>query len=169
MSRPRWSVPSQWSALTPASVAAASVAIGSCVCKTSAKIAVSSIRSISTPPAAPSGFFRAKRASAVQRPPRARGRAGAAISTPLTAIAHARIEDAVEHVDQQIAQDHDHRDEHHEVLHDRIVAPEYRLDQEPRDPRQIEDGLGDHEAADQKRELDADDRDDREHRVPGRM
>src|SRR5438445_10972518 len=169
MSRPRWSVPSQWSALGEASVADASVAIGSCVWRTSAKIAVTSIARINTPPAAPSGFFRAKRAIAVHVPARGRAPAETATSTRLTAIADPRIENAVEHVDQQIGEDHDDGDEHDEVLHDRIITPENRLHQEARDPRQIEDGLGDHEAADEKRELDADDGDDREQRVLERV
>src|SRR5207245_1062364 len=117
---------------------------------------------IRTPPAARGGFVRAKRARVVHVPARGRAPAATAISTRLTAIADPRIENAVEHVDQQIAEDHDHGDEHDEVLHDRIVTPENRLNQEARDPRQVEDGLGDHEAADEKRELDADDGDDRQ-------
>src|SRR4029450_7938876 len=131
--------------------------------------AATSIKSSSTRPAAPSGFFRAKRTIVVHVPARARARAGTAISTRLTAIAHPRVENAVEHVDEQIAEDDDDGDEHDEVLHDRIVAPENRLDQEARDPRQIEDRLGDPGAADEKRELDADDRDDREQRVLERV
>src|SRR5262245_57588618 len=121
--------------------------------------------SISTPPAAPSGFLRAKRARAIHGPGRGRAPAATAISARLTAIADARIENAVEHVDEQVAEDHDHGDEHHEVLHDGIVAPEDRLDQEARDPRQVEHGLGDYEAADQERELDPDDGDDGQQRV----
>src|SRR2546428_3872137 len=130
MSRPRGSVPSQCSALGCPSVYAAFVAIGSCDCKRSAKTAVSTITTMRTPPAAPSGFFRAKRASTGHAPGRARGSRATAISAGLTAIAHARVEDPVQHVHEEIRQDHDDRDEHDEILDDRVVAPQDRLDQE---------------------------------------
>src|SRR5262245_6599518 len=122
MSRPRWSEPSQCSAEGAASVLAASVAMGSCVASTSAKIAVRTITAISSPPAAPSGLRRMKRHSVVPKPWPGRAAAGtvSSISAPtgLTAIADPRVEDAVEHVDEQVREDHHDRDEHHEVLHD---------------------------------------------------
>ena len=64
--------------------------------------------------------------------------------------------------------DHD-ADEHHEVLHDRIVAVAHRLDHEARDAGNIEDRLGDDQAADQECGLDADDGDDGQHGVAQRM
>src|SRR6059036_3834486 len=143
--------------------------MGSCVCKSSAKTAVRSMTRINAPPAAPSGFFLAKRARTVQVPARGLAPAGTAISAGLTAIAHARVEDAVQHIHEQVGEDHDDRDEHDEVLDDGIVAPEDRLDQEPRDAGQVEDGLRDHESADEKRELDADDGDDREQGILERV
>src|SRR6266571_6506483 len=143
--------------------------MGSCVCRSSAKIAVTIIARITAPPAAPSGFFRAKRARTVHVPARGRAPAGTTISAGLTAIADPRVEDAVQHVHEQVGEDHDDGDEHDEVLDDGIVAPEDRLDQEPRDAGQVEDGLRDDEAADEKRELDADDGDDREQGVLERV
>src|SRR5262245_37980311 len=112
--------------------------MGSCVCKTSAKSAVINITSIKAPPAAPSGFLRTNRATTVQAPVLGRAAAGTAIAAGLTAIAHPRIEDAVQHVDDQVREDHDDRGEHDEVLDHRIVAPEDRLHQEPRDAGQVE-------------------------------
>src|SRR6267142_7115054 len=143
--------------------------MGSCVCRTSAKIAVTSTRRIKTPPAAPSGFFHTQRARTVHVPACGRAPTWTAISAGLTAIADPRVEDAVQHVHEEVGQNHDDGDEHDEVLDDGVVAPEDRLDQEPRDAGQVEDGLRDHEAADEKRELDADDGDDREQGVLERM
>src|SRR5207244_7385951 len=143
--------------------------MGSWVWRSSAKTAVSNITSISAPPAAPSGFLRVKRATAAAAPTRAPPATGTVMALGLTAIADARVEDAVQHVDQQVGEDHHDGDEHHEVLHDRIVPPEDRLHQEPGDAGQVEDGLGDHQAADEEGELDRDDGDHRQHRVLERV
>src|SRR5712692_3180538 len=166
MSRPRWSVPNQCSPVGAPSVYAASVEIGSCVWRTAAKRAVTTITSMSTPPAAPSGFFRKKRPSAVHAPPRARGSAPTASSAGLTAtIADSRIQDAIQHVYGEVRQDHHDRDEHHEGLDDRVVAPEDRVHEEAGDAREVEHALGDDQAPDEKSELDPDHGDHRQHRV----
>src|SRR5438093_10558073 len=128
--------------------------------------------SMMAPPAAPSGFFWQKRASAVHAPGRLRRAGSAAVastSEALAAIAHAGVEDAVQHVDDQVREDDDDRDEHDQVLDDRIVPPQDRLHEEARQARQVEDGLGDDESADQEREFDADHRDHRQDRVLERM
>src|SRR3989338_262507 len=171
MSRPRWSAPSRCSSLGRARTEVESVAIGSWVWSALAKRAANTMTSITTPPAAPRGFLRAKRSVTVQAPGRA-GRAPATTSPASAratagsgAIAHPRVEHPVEHVHREVGQHHDDGDEHHEVLDDRVVAPEDRLDQEACHPRQVEHGLGDNEAADQERELDADHGDDRQERV----
>src|SRR5438132_1650710 len=138
MSRPRWSVPSQCSSPGRASVAAASVAIGSWVASWSANTAVSTMITIKAPPAAPSGFLRQKRRIVVRTLAR-RGIAGAStlpattgvVAIALARVPHARVEPAVQQVDEQIRQDDDDRDEHHERLHDRIVAPQDGLNEEP--------------------------------------
>src|SRR5467141_1445434 len=172
MSRPRWSVPSQCSALGRPSVYVASVAMGSCVCSHGASTAVTSMTSMMAPPAAPSGLRWMNRPSVVPHP----GRAGAPTTTRstrtptgLAAIAHARVEHAVEHVDEEVAEDHHDGDEHHEVLHDRIVAPQDRLHEEARDAGQVEHGLAHHEATDEEGELDADDGDHGQDRVLERV
>src|SRR5215475_1740622 len=170
MSRPRWSLPSQCSGPGRASVLAASVAMGSCVESGSAKIAVNTITSISTPPKAPSGFLRQKRTTVGTNPAWTGARPAPISSSPVSAATglaklHPGIEPAVEQVDEQVREyDHD-RDEHDEVLDDRIIAPEDGLHEEARHTGQVEDGLGDDQAANQERELDADDGDDGEHGV----
>src|SRR3954447_4264784 len=68
----------------------------------------------------------------------------------------ARIEHRVEEVDEEIDRDRDHRDEHDQVLHDRIIAPADRFHEEARDAGDVEYGLGDDQPAHQKRGLDAD-------------
>src|SRR2546428_11395724 len=122
--------------------------MGSCVCKRSAKSAVKSITRIKTPPAAPSGFFRAKRARTVHVPARGRAPAGTAISAGLIAIADPRVEDPVEHVHEQVREDDDDGDEHYWVLCDGVGAPEDRLDHEPRVARQDEEGVRGHDCRD---------------------
>src|SRR5258705_11722660 len=150
MSRPRWSEPSQWSAPGRARLCPASVAIGSWVWSWSAKSAVSRMITIRKPPIAPSGFLRQERPRTVHAPGRRRPTLTCGTSTPsgLVAIADARVEEAVEHVDDQIRDDDHDGDEHDQVLDDRIVPPEDRLHQEAREPGQVEDGLGHHQPPD---------------------
>src|SRR5438874_12830896 len=142
--------------------------MGSCVCSRGASTAVTSMTSMMAPPAAPSGLRWTNRPSVVPHP----GRVGAVTTTRstgtpsgLAAIAHARVEHTVEHVDEEVRQDHHDGDEHDEVLDDRVIAPEDGLHEEARDTGHVEDRLGHHETADEKRELDADDRDHGKDRV----
>src|SRR5947207_96577 len=149
--------------------------MGSWVESGSAKIAVTSISTISAPPAAPSGFFRQNRHSVAAKlgPP---GFAAGTVPTSATLVAmvlscvpDTRVEPAVEHVDEEVGEDDDDRDEHDERLHDRIVAPENRLHEEAREARQVEDRLGHHEPPDEERELDADHGDHGQQRVLQRV
>src|SRR5262245_44645569 len=140
--------------------------MGSWVARTSAKSALTTSRSMSTPPAAPRGFLRQNRATAVQTPIRSVTRpATVTISSPvlamtgLVAITDPGIEPTVEKIHHEVRQDHHDGGEHDQILHDRVVTPQDRLHQEPRHTRQIEDGLSHHEPADEKRELEADDSD----------
>ena len=68
-------------------MAAASVAMGSWVARTSAKTAVNTINAIRSPPAAPRGFLRTKRQSVLVTLPRRRVAAGSvsSISPPMRA------------------------------------------------------------------------------------
>src|SRR5580704_1737851 len=129
MSRPKWSAPSQCSGPGRARLCPASVAIGSYVASWSANTAVNRITSIRKPPTAPRGFLRQKRASTVHAPGRCRATGAPGTSTPsgLVAIADARVEEAVEHVHHQVREDDHDRDEHHQVLNDRVVPPQDRL------------------------------------------
>ena len=85
-----WSVPSQCASLGLASVEAASVAIGSWLCSTSARAAVRNMTSMMTPPAAPSGFLCTKRTIVVVHEGRRWTAAGAASSTPAGVTATTR-------------------------------------------------------------------------------
>src|SRR3990170_2682735 len=128
MSRPRWSAPSQWTSVGRARTAFESVLMWSWVWSALAKTAANSIRSITTPPAAPRGFLRAKRRRVVHvpgragRPPATTSPGSARATAGSGAIAHPRVEHPVDHVHREVRQHHDDRDEHHEVLDDRVVA-----------------------------------------------
>ena len=72
--------------------------------------------------------------------------------------ADARIEPGVQQVDHEVGQ-HEHRDrQHHQRLGQRVVLVLHRLHEQPADAVEIEHLLGHHQAADQERELDADQR-----------
>src|SRR5271157_1410798 len=79
------------------------------------------------------------------------------------------IQYCVQHVHGKIDEDDDDGDVHHQVLHDRIVAPADSLDEEPRYSGNVEDSLGDDQAAHQEGGLDADHGDDRQDRVLERV
>src|SRR5262249_20030027 len=112
--------------------------MGSYVWSWFAKIAVSTMISMITPPTAPSGFLRQNRTSTVQTVGWALS-VGAVVATkPSAGIADPRIEDAVQHVNEKVRDDDDGGDDHDQVLHDRIVAPKNRLDEEAREPGQVE-------------------------------
>ena len=59
----------------------------------------------------------------------------------------------------EVRQDDDDGDEHDEVLHDGVVAPEDGLHEEAGEAGKVEHRLRDDEPADQEGELDPDDRD----------
>src|SRR2546422_7740494 len=116
---------------------------------TSAKTAMRRIASMMAAPAAPRGFLRQKRTRAGKIPSRlARARAAPESLTSTVAgsatIAHARIEDAVQHVHGEVGQDDDDGNEHDQVLHDGVVAPRDGLDEKARHSGEIEHGLRDH-------------------------
>src|SRR5215510_10405621 len=131
MSRPRLSVPSQYEALGRASVCEALVARGSCDVTRSANTAVMMMTSMMAPPAAPSGFFQAKRHNVRPTVVGTRGARSSwvAIAAGLIAIPYPRVQDPVEEIDGQVGQDHHDGDEHDQVLHHGVVAPLDRLDQ----------------------------------------
>src|SRR5262249_26554751 len=123
------------------------------------------------PPMAPRGFRRQKRVNPRhQVGPRQLGMAGGSVpAATWSAMADPGIEKSVEHVDREVRQDHDDGDEHHEILDHRVITPQDGLDQESRDPWEVEHGLRHDEAADQEREFDADHRDDGQHRIAERV
>src|SRR6266851_2956444 len=68
----------------------------------------------------------------------------------------ARIEDGVTEVDQQADGDDHGRDQQHQRLHDRVIAPEDGVDRQTADARPGEDDLDDDGATDEIAELEAD-------------
>src|SRR5712691_9682426 len=81
--------------------------------------------------------------------------------TALISVLDARIQGRVQHVDDEVNRDNNHRDEHHEILNHRIIAPAHRLDEKARDAGDVEYGLDDNQPAQQKSGLDADHRNHR--------
>ena len=81
------------------------------------------------------------------------------------AQADARVEPSIEQVDHKIDEDEGHGNQQHETLDEREVAAGGRVDEELADAVDVEDLLGDDEAADQEGELEADDGDDRQHGI----
>src|SRR5262249_23108624 len=87
-----------------------------------------------------------------QLPP-APGRGWAAIANP-------RVEHGVGEIDDQIDQHVNEAEQQHDALDDRIVAAQDGIDREAADARDREHRFGDHSAADQERNADADYGDD---------
>src|SRR5580693_5176577 len=82
---------------------------------------------------------------------------------------HAGIEEGVAHVDEEIDDDVDSREDQCHALDDRVVAAEDGVDREPADAGNGEDRLRDDDAADQQRDAAADHGDDRDRRVAQRV
>src|SRR5262249_4660618 len=84
-------------------------------------------------------------------------------------VANPRVENRVERVDSEVDQ-HDDRDDHQvDALDDWIVTLVDRIEQEAAHARQAEDGLDDDRAADDLRELGAQQCHDRDDRVAQRV
>src|SRR5262245_24172955 len=130
---------------------------------TSANTATPTKASMISAPTAPSGYRRTKNRTAPSgprtlAPARLSSASWSMTATPVSLLVlDARVERDVGHVDDEVDQHHHDGDEHDQVLHDRIVAPADRFHEEARDAGDVEHGLGDDQAADQERGLDADD------------
>src|SRR5437660_6907591 len=84
-------------------------------------------------------------------------------------IPNARVEEGVRDVRQKVHRHEGRRDDQHRALHDRIVAGENALDDQPADPGQREAGLRQHGAAQVGTELEPEDRQDWDHHVLERV
>src|SRR5256885_9826782 len=137
-----------------------------------------------TAPMAPSGRARQKSRAARRQPPRsttsgtsprtARSTAitepgAGAIRTVASPESYPRVDPGVRQVDQEVHEDEDERDEHHERLRERVVAVGHRLDEEETEPVEVEHLLGHDEPAHQERELERDHGEHRQHRVLERV
>src|SRR2546425_9633301 len=154
-SRPRWSVPSGYARPSAASIVGglslsrSDWRSGSCGASTGAAAATTN--------SAPTN---ASASSAIH------GRRRRGVSSTGTETG---IEDAIEHVDQEVDDDERRGGQEHRALHDRIVAVVDRLDRQPADPRPREDGLRHDRAGEKLTELEAGDRDDRQRGVAQRV
>src|SRR5215468_3688763 len=109
---------------------------------------------------------RRNRARAARAGPSSRGSTATAGAALASLIADARIEVRVEEIHEEIDEDKGDREDHHGALHHRIVALVDAIEQGPAQPRKPEDLLGDHDPAQEEAHLEAEDRDDRDQRVP---
>ena len=91
--------------------------------------------------------------------------AGASALTSSASRAQARIDDDVEHVDDEVDDDDAGREQHDDIAHDRQVAVGDRLEDEAAEPRQGEDVLDHHRAGEQVGELQPHHREHRHHGV----
>src|SRR5215831_11236961 len=162
-SRPNSSVPSRFLALGAFRRSAGLSRRGSCVdIAPASNAAMTTTASI----AAPTVMLRLRPNRRIHAPrPAARGSAAAARSAAASLIADSRVDDHVERVDRQIDEYVGRRGDQDHALHDRVVPPQHRRDDQASEPGNVEHDLGHHGAADQDRHRDADDRDDRHQRI----
>src|SRR5688572_5867181 len=78
----------------------------------------------------------------------------------------ARVDHAIEQIDDEIDEHIDSGDEKHAALRDREIAALQRVDQHPADPLPGKDGLDNHRAGEQTAELQTDDRQHGDRGVP---
>src|SRR5215217_4316785 len=86
------------------------------------------------------------------------------ISRSAMSVAHARVEECVQDVHDQVGEYDSRRCDQHGALHDRQVALLDRVEGEAPDSRDVEDGLSQDGTADQDAEVEAEDGDDRRDR-----
>src|SRR5262245_41100881 len=128
------------------------LAVGSKRVISSAKIAIITITSTTRPPPAPSGFWAQKRHSSCQRD--GRGGATSSASAPLgceivaipgssPAVADARVEPRIDHIDEEIGESEDGDHQHHQRLRHGVVLVGDGFDEQLAQAVEIEDLLGD--------------------------
>ena len=76
-------------------------------------------------------------------------------------VPDAGVDHHVEQIDDQVHDDVGGGEDQQHALNDRIVAVQNCVDDKPADPRNGEDAFGHHDAPEQQRDADADDRHDR--------
>src|SRR5258708_4104012 len=85
------------------------------------------------------------------------------------ALPDAGVQEAIAHIDEQIRDDVRDRGEQDDALYDGVVLRIDRIDRQLADALAGEDGLDDDASGEQASGLEADDRDDRDERVPHRV
>ena len=114
---------------------------------------------------------RATQEPLAQNPPAPRaGLISATASTALTCRdADARVEQRVDDVDEQVDDDVARRRDEHDALDQRVVALVHGLDRQPAEAGDAEDRLRDDRTGDERAELEADQRRDRDQAVAERV
>src|SRR5258706_15571879 len=137
-SRPSSSVPNQWAFCSVGArlIADQSLSVGSCDSSSGPTKHASAISTRSTRLTSAARCC-TKRAKAFASGPRGRDGAGASAGTPdieeerfMESVPDTRIEPRVGEVDQQIDQHGDHRRQHNETQHERVVANDRAVDDE---------------------------------------
>src|SRR5882724_1971904 len=157
-SRPKASVPRGWALAGGLSMAPKSVATGSYGDSSGAKIAVRSITTITAPPTAPRGRRRQNsRTAPIQPRSPATGSAISPTAGTFSAITlpvpDARVDPRVDHVHAEVHDDEEAGHDHHQRLHQGVVAVLHRLDEEEPQAVEIEHLLRHHQPAEQEGEL----------------
>src|SRR5262245_51422598 len=172
MSRPSGSVPSGKRGSPPSTQAGGSLAkprncsIGECGASNGANTAIRQMAMTMTRPITAPRFSRKDRQNS-RRGPGTAWREG--LRATSAGMADPRVDDAVEHVDQEIEEDDDTGDQQDAALEGRIVAPADRFDEPVADARPGEDRLGEHGAGHEGGDLEPDRGDDRDKGVAQSM
>src|SRR5690348_5975301 len=161
-SRPTLSVPSQCARPGRASALPRSWATGSYGASTGAARATTIATSRT---AAPNGGRRARAARRTASQRRSRTTVSSREPSVDSANPDSGIDPAIEEIDGEIADDEAERDQQDHALDERVVACKHGVDDETPHARQREHVFGDHRTADERAELQADDRHDRDERV----
>src|SRR5262245_43925384 len=147
---------------------------------TGARMAAIATRATSAPPVRAAGFARSRRRPTIQGPLPVRvsgrphdgwsGLAGSeADSMPRSPIPDPRIEHGTHDVDHEVDQYVGSAGQEDEALHDGDVTVQDHVDRQPSQALAGEHVLDDDTPAEQRAELEADDGDDRDDRVPERV
>src|SRR5262245_39655842 len=168
MSRPSGSVPSRKRGSPPSTQAGGSLAkprncsIGECGASSGANSATRQMMTTMTRPITAPRFSRKDRQNSSRGPGAAR-RGG--LRATSAGMADPRVDDAVEHVDQQIEEDDNAGNQQDAALKCGIVAPADRFDEPVADARPGKDRLGEHRTGHEGGDLQPDRGDDRDEGV----
>src|SRR5262245_19114528 len=145
----------------------------------SANAATTTMTMMTAAPAAPSGLRRANRTVAASRLRGLRSSVSSmlvprSVATVMQSLSPSfvpdpRVEPRIDDVHHEVGEDEDRHHQHDQRLCHRVIVIAHGRDKQLAEPVEIEHLLGDHQAAHQECEFDADDGDHRQQRVSERM